>query len=119
MLLAEIDVAKKFRLKKNYRLSSEELAYFENTHRGCEEKQEYFCPLIYPITHIFGMRSAKNAYDDMFYCIFSFSRASIKFHKAPTLISGVLFSSSKQGANKQPDKPEFTGFMQHYKPYSS
>ena len=63
MLLAEIDVAKKFRLKKNYRLSSEELAYFENTHRGCEEKQEYFCHLIYPITHIFGMRSAKNVYD--------------------------------------------------------
>ena len=63
MLLAEIDVAKKFRLKKNYRLSSEELAYFDNTHRGCEEKQEYFCPLIYPITHIFGMRSAKNVYD--------------------------------------------------------
>lgn len=62
MLLAEIDVAKKFRLKKDYRLSSEELAYFENTHRGCEEKQENFCPLIYPITHIFGMRSAKNVY---------------------------------------------------------
>lgn len=117
MLLAEIDVARKFRLKKNYRLRSEELAYFENTHRGCEEKQEYFCPLIYPITHIFGMRSAKNVYDVLL--LFSFSRASIKFHKAPTLISGVLFSSSKQGANKQQGKPEFTGFKQHYKPYSS
>jgi len=64
LLLAEIDVAKKFRLKKkDYRLSSEELAYFENTHRTCEEKQEQFCPFIYPITHIFGMRSSKNVYD--------------------------------------------------------
>lgn len=63
MLLAEIDVAKKFRLKKNYRLSAEELAFFENTHRTCEEKQECFCPLIYPITYIFGMRSVKNVYD--------------------------------------------------------